>query len=128
MKNASLFLTITMIFLFGFQISLNAQVTATWIGGFPGRNTAWNCAANWKEGRVPNEFSNVVIPDVSTTTFCYPVIEEGEVEILSLQCAPTAQLTIGENASLIITGSYVPDRNQSTSAVLVLGKFKHAQD
>ncbi len=113
MKKASLLFAPAMILLLGFQISLTAQKTATWKGGAPGRNTAWNCAANWKEGRVPNEFSNVVIPDVSTTTFCYPVIEEGEVEILSLLCTPPAKVTLGKNASLIIIESSAPDGNQT---------------
>lgn len=106
MKNVSFFFTPTLILLLGFQISLSAQKTATWKGGAPGRNTAWNCATNWKEGRVPNEFSNVIITDVSTTTFCYPVIEEGEVVILSLLCTPPAMLTIGKNASLIVIESF----------------------
>ena len=83
-------------------LSANAQKTATWKGGTPGRNTEWNCAANWKEGRVPDEFSNVVIPDVSTNTFSYPVIYAGIVEINSLDCAPAARLTTLSPARIII--------------------------
>lgn len=118
MKNTPLFLTVSTILLLGFQISLSAQKTATWKGGFPGSSTAWNCAANWKEGRVPNEFSHVIIPDVSTTTFCYPVIEAGEVVIQSLLCTPPAMLTIGKNASLIILEPSAVDGNQSALKVL----------
>jgi hypothetical protein len=127
MKNALLFFTI-MILLGGFKISLNAQKTATWKGGAPGRNTAWNCASNWKEGRVPNEFSHVVIPDVSTTTFCYPIIEEGVVEILSLLCTPPAKVTIGKNASLIIIESSAGHGSKSAYEILAFWKAKHARD
>jgi len=102
MKNAFFSCIATMILFFGFQVSLNAQKTATWKGGTPGRTSDWECATNWKEGRVPDEFSCVIIPDVSTSTFSYPVIA-GEVEIQSLLCASSARLTVMDNASLIIT-------------------------
>lgn len=101
MKNAIFFSAIIIIALFGFQTSLSAQKTATWKGGTPGRANSWNCPGNWKEGRVPNEFSNVIIPDVSTSTFSNPVLKEGTVEILSLQINPGATLVIGKNAKLI---------------------------
>lgn len=83
-------------------VTVNAQKTATWKGGTPGKPTDWSCPTNWKEGRVPNEFSNVVIPDVSTSTWAYPVIEEGVVEIFSLQCAPNARLDTRGNARVIL--------------------------
>ncbi|MBC7774357.1 MAG: hypothetical protein H7246_02880 [Phycisphaerae bacterium] len=79
-----------------------AQKTATWKGGTPGRNTEWNCATNWKEGRIPDEFSNVIIPDVSTSTFSYPIIYEGVIEIFSLQCAPSARLNTLSKAHIIM--------------------------
>ncbi|MBC7778374.1 MAG: hypothetical protein H7246_23280 [Phycisphaerae bacterium] len=100
MKNASIFFAATLIFLFVSQ-SMSAQKTATWKGGTPGRSTDWNCPTNWKEGRVPDAFSNVVIPDVSTSTFSYPIIGD-EVEIQSLQCAPSARLTVLAKASLVV--------------------------
>jgi len=85
-------------------ISLNAQSqkTATWKGGAPGRSTDWNCPANWKEGRVPNEFSHVVIPDVSSSTFSYPVID-AEIEIWSIEYAPTARIKVLDKAHLIVS-------------------------
>jgi hypothetical protein len=83
------------------SLSAQAQKTATWKGGTPGRTTDWNCPANWEESRVPNEFSDVVIPDVSTSTFSYPVIKPGMVEIASLQCASNARLTTLGNARVI---------------------------
>jgi len=83
------------------SLSAHAQITATWKGGTPGKTTDWNCPTNWKEGRVPNEFSKVVIPDVSTSTFSYPVIKQGTVEIASIECASDAQLTTLGNARII---------------------------
>lgn len=84
-------------------VCLNAQAqrTATWKGGTLGRPSEWNCPSNWKEGRVPDEFSQVVIPDVSTSTFYYPQISQGAVEVASLQCAPNARLRLLGNARLI---------------------------
>jgi len=102
----------------------NAQKIATWKGGTPGRNTDWNCPGNWKEGRVPNEFSKVVIPDVSTCTFSYPVVRKDTVEISSLQCAPGATLTLLGNAKVIVLDSAAqkPDRKNKG---LVWTKTQH---
>ncbi|MFN0174840.1 MAG: hypothetical protein ACKVU0_09360 [Saprospiraceae bacterium] len=82
-------------------LSLNAQSqkTATWKGGTPGKSTDWNCPGNWKEGRVPNEFSHVVIPDVSSSTFSYPVIDS-EIEIWSIEYAPTTRVKVLDKAHL----------------------------
>lgn len=94
--------TIAIIALFSLiSLSAQAQITAIWKGGTPGKTTDWNCPTNWREGRVPNEFSNVVIPDVSTSTFSFPVIKQGIVEIASLQCASNARLTTLGNARVI---------------------------
>lgn len=97
------------------NLSAHAQKTATWKGGTPGRKSDWNCPSNWKDGRVPNEFSAVVIPDVSTSTFAYPVIDEGEIEVQSLYTAPGARLTIKNKARLVVLDSNPVDqpiRNQ----------------
>ena len=84
-------------------IGAQAQKVATWKGGTPGRNTDWYCATNWADGRVPNEFSQVIIPDVSASTFSYPVLGSGEVEIWSLQMLAGAQLKIGKKTHLIVS-------------------------
>jgi len=81
--------------------ALLAQKTATWKGGTPGKPADWNCAANWKEGSVPNEFSQVIIPDVSSSSFSNPVIASGEVEVWSILIYSGATLRIGKNARLI---------------------------
>lgn len=86
-------------FFFCNPTALLAQKIATWKGGTPGRSTQWDCPTNWKEGRVPDEFSTVFIPDVSTSTFAYPRIET-DVEVFALFCAGSARITILGNARL----------------------------
>ncbi|MFN0035682.1 MAG: hypothetical protein ACKVUS_11490 [Saprospiraceae bacterium] len=83
------------------QTALLAQKTATWKGGTPGKPTDWNCATNWKEGRLPNEFSQVIIPDVSSSSFSNPMLISGEVEVWSILIHAGASLRIGKNARLI---------------------------
>ena len=90
-------------FILASQTTLFAQKTATWKGGTPGKAADWNCAANWKEGRVPNEFSQVIIPDVSSSNHSNPVLSSGEVEIWSILIHTGASLRIGKNARLIAT-------------------------
>ena len=48
---------------------LVAQKSVTWVGGTPGSETSWDEPRNWSDHHVPNEFSNVFIPDVSTSSF-----------------------------------------------------------
>lgn len=102
MKNATASFAISMLFIVACHITLSAQKTATWKGGTPGRKTSWHCASNWKEGRIPDEFSYVFIPNVSTSTACYPVIENGNVEILSLHCASDAFISVKPEAGITI--------------------------
>jgi len=78
-----------------------AQKVATWKGGTPGKPAEWNCPTNWKEGQLPNEFSQVIIPDVSTSTFNNPVLASGEVEVWSILIHSGASLRIGKNTRLI---------------------------
>lgn len=83
---------------------LVAQKSVTWIGGTPGNETSWDEPRNWSDHHVPNEFSNVYIPDVSTSSFSNPTIEDGVIELNSLQIQSTAKLTIQKMAKLIIYG------------------------
>lgn len=82
-----------------------AQKEITWKGGFPGKNNDWFCAQNWSTSSVPDEFSNVIIPDVSTSTFAPPMIRSGQVEINSLNMLDNASLTITKGAILIVNDS-----------------------
>jgi hypothetical protein len=83
------------------SLNIQAQRTATWKGGTPGRTTDWNCPSNWKEGRVPDEFTHVIIPDVSTSTFSDPAISEDTVVIASLEVASNARLRLRKNARVV---------------------------
>lgn len=81
---------------------INAQNSVNWVGGTPGKETAWNEPKNWSNQRVPDEFSNVYINNVSSTTLAYPTIENGKVELNALFVAPNAELTINKDVQLVI--------------------------
>jgi len=87
--------------LFTLSTTALAQKVAIWKCGTPGKPAEWNCATNWKEGQLPNEFSQVIIHDVSTSTFNNPVLASGAVEVWSIQIHSGASLRIGKNARLI---------------------------
>lgn len=96
-----LFTTILLVF----SINIYAQKTITWKGGTPGMKTDWYCPQNWSTSVVPDEFSNVIIPDVSTSTFAMPVILTGSVEINELYIQPSASLTVSGKATLCVFGN-----------------------
>lgn len=100
MKNASCFFAATLTLFFGLNLSLNAQKTATWKGGAPGKTTEWTYAGNWREGRVPDAFSDVVIPDVSTAGGFLPVIRTDVGGVNSLTVLSDAQLRIEASGAL----------------------------
>jgi hypothetical protein len=98
MKNAIvLFATLTILLV---SSTILAQKTATWKGGSPGQATNWNCAANWKEGRVPNEFSDVIIPTLSNDA--YPVITMAVDDVNALFLMSAAYLRIEKNGALTV--------------------------
>jgi len=80
----------------------HAQRSITWKGGTPGMKNDWFCPQNWSTSSVPDEFSDVIIPDVSTSTFATPVIKSGEVEINSLQILSNGKLTIDKTATVVV--------------------------
>lgn len=86
---------------FAINFTLPAQTTATWKGGKPGSATDWNCSANWSEGRVPDEFTQVVIP---TGKMFYPVIQNVSTVIDALMIEHGGTITIKEGAVLVILG------------------------
>ena len=79
-----------------------AQVTLTWIGNTPGREQDWNCATNWSMHRLPDEFTDVVIPVDNTLTNNYPVFTSGEIEINSLSIHSGARLTLKRSDLFIL--------------------------
>lgn len=82
--------------------AIYAQTTVIWKGGAPGQENNWNCPKNWSNYKVPNDFSDVVIPDVSSTTLSAPVIKNGVFEVNSIQVHPNAELTIEQDAQLMV--------------------------
>ena len=99
-------------------ISLNcfSQITSTWRGNTPGKETDWNCASNWSNNFLPDEFTDVVIPVDISITYNYPVINS-EAEINSLSVWPGASLTI-KNGSLTIHDT----ERSNYKRVQILGK------
>lgn len=94
-----------------------AQKINTWKGGTPGRETNWNCPKNWNANAVPDAFSDVVIPDVSTSTHAMPVIRSGRFEANALLVRAGAHLTIETGAMLV-----VHDRIEGVHAANVRGQ------
>ncbi len=81
---------------------LQAQRNTTWIGGAPGNETNWFCYKNWSNANVPDEFSNVYIGNVSSSTFHYPVIKRKDAIVHSLSIVNGGKLTIERLATLKI--------------------------
>ena len=82
-------------------VSISAQTTATWQGGKPGRTTDWNCAANWSEGRIPDEFTLAIIP---AGVEYYPVIKKEVMSIDALLMEAGTSLTLQNGAFLKVLG------------------------
>lgn len=119
MKNIRLIAAITALFLMSLT-TVSAQKIATWKGGAPGRGSDWTCSQNWVEGRTPNEFSDVFIPDVSTTTGCLPVIRQEVESVNSLTLCAGAKLQITKSGSLyVVAFIQMPD----PSAIRNNGEF-----
>jgi hypothetical protein len=79
--------------------TISAQITTIWQGGKPGRTTDWECAANWSEGRVPDEFSQVIIP---ANVLFFPVIKSDAAPIDALLMEGGSTLTIEQEAKLTV--------------------------
>ncbi len=90
-----------------------SQIANTWKGGAPGLENDWNCPKNWSAFRVPDAFTDVIIPDASSTTQAPPVIQSGQLEVNSLFMETNAQLTIRESAQLVVIDplcSFIPKK------------------
>jgi hypothetical protein len=99
MKAATIFIALGLFL--GLSFSLSAQTTAIWQGGKPGRTNDWNCPANWSEGRVPDEFTQVIIPIGANY---YPVIQYAPSPIDALLMEAGTTLTIQDGARLAVLG------------------------
>ncbi len=96
----------TALFLLAYHSSLHAQTTNVWKGGLPGHETDWNQNKNWGLGKTPDVFDRVIIKDVSTSTLKYPVVTEGEIEVLSLEIQSGTSLTLLHSARILV-GEFV---------------------
>lgn len=84
------------------SLNLFSQKDITWKGGTPGKKNDWFCAQNWSTHSVPDEFSNVIIPDVTSSSLSSPIIPDGKVEINSLLIHSGGTLTVEKPAMLIV--------------------------
>jgi hypothetical protein len=117
------FLTIITLLLTNYK-PIFCQITATWQGGTVGKANDWFCPKNWKEGRVPNEFSNVIIPDVSSQNFKSPIIEAGIVEVNDFTLHSNASITIKSKAQLVVYGTAI---GIEEGQFFLEGKFNNQQ-
>lgn len=85
MKNVFVLLTFVLLFLGNIQ----GQKPIEWKGGTPGQETNWNCPRNWSTGKVPDSFSDVIIPDRNANGGFYPTLTK-EAEVNSIYVTPTA--------------------------------------
>lgn len=100
--------------------AVHAQKTVTWKGGAPGRETEWNCPKNWSSGAVPNCFSDVIIPDVSTASNRYPIIREWGQEVNTLVMYSGASLFIQPSGSLNVINHFDRQGGQMIAGTGVL--------
>jgi hypothetical protein len=124
MKTIILFSTQKFFFALAFcsaALSLNAQKANVWKGGTPGHERDWFCARNWSGNSVPDEFTDVIIPDVSHSTRATPVIGSGKVAINMLRLESSTLLTIAAEASLLVLGKSYGATAQN---MRILGAFQ----
>jgi hypothetical protein len=70
------------------------QVTSIWKGNTPGHEVQWEYASNWSNNRIPDEFTDVIIPLDITLGKNYPVIRTLNVEVNSLFIEAGAEILI----------------------------------
>lgn len=95
MKN----LSIIAFLLLGIQLS--GQKLVEWKGGHPGNETSWECPFNWSTSKLPDEFSDVIITNQSSTGNFYPIVSS-IVKINSLQMLNGTFLNIAPKAVIHI--------------------------
>jgi len=105
MKSRLLLSALFLSLLLAGSLSLRAQKIVYWKGGTPGMESNWNCPRNWSTNAVPNAFSNVIIPDVSTRSRVYPVLSHKNAEVNSLALEAGSSLVIEEGACLVVFDS-----------------------
>ncbi len=66
---------------------------------------AWNVGENWSTDRVPTEFEDVYIADISTSGNFYPITSKQVIVIPHLFVQGNARLTIANTGILLNDGS-----------------------
>lgn len=100
---------------------LTAQKLNIWVGNAPGRPTDWHYYKNWSLGKVPDSFSDVVIPDCYSKGNKYPVLK-GKIDVNSIEIAPSAKVTVDSFAEITIqSGNWEDFKN----IYLVPNKWAH---
>jgi len=106
------------------SLSLRAQKTVYWKGGTPGMESNWNCPGNWSSNTVPDVFSNVIIPDVSSRSRVYPVFSSKGAEINKLTLEAGSSLTIQKGSCLVVSESVerleITDLNEHSKGNLII--------
>jgi len=91
------------LFLFGLLPLMSfSQKAAIWKGNSPGHALDWHWPANWSSNSMPDEFTDVIIPLDNSTSFNYPQIQKGDVEINSLYISPGAMLLLNQFEIVIL--------------------------
>ena len=75
-----------------------------WKGGTSGQETDWNVAKNWSQNNVPDWTEDVIIPNVSTSSGFFPVIDSETEPIAHLEIQSNASLTVLPNGKLTVDG------------------------
>lgn len=120
MKKLNLLITTGLIFIC-FLATIDAQ--NYWKGGTPGKETDWNTAKNWSKNHVPDWTEDVIIPDVSSQSGFFPVIENTIDPIPHLEIQSNAILVVLPKGNLIIDGSITYN-----SGIYLGGKIKSKGD
>ena len=81
------------------------QVPSIWKGNTPGHEVEWAYASNWSNNRIPDEFTDVVIPFDITLGKNYPVIRTPNVEVNSLSVIAGAQIQMDAACTIRILTS-----------------------
>lgn len=109
-------------FVLGPDAMLFSQITMTWKGGTPGKECQWQCPQNWTSNKVPDGFSNVVIPaTVASGSLSNPVLNE-RTEVNSLRIEGDSRLKIGPQGMLTVyTEAFIPqERSIDVQGILIL--------
>jgi hypothetical protein len=101
------------------------QITSIWKGNTPGHKMEWDFASNWSNNRIPDEFTDVMIPVDITLGNNYPVISNGSVEVNSLTVSSGAHIQVDPGCLLrSLTSTWIPDVPLKIVQIMLPGKVE----